>query len=374
MRLLTLTSALRIAAQHPALLAWYVENRFRATRAAVERSRRPELSPGPQYVTLKPTLRCNLRCEFCRFVANGDVFGGRDWMDAEDWERVIDEVAPYRPYLCLTGGEPLMYPELPRLLARIRACGLRCVLTTNGTLLERRAAELAAAPPDMLILSIDGPEAVHDSVRGKQGAFSRALAGVEALRAKAGRRMPLLVLNTALTEATWQSAQDMAAVARRFGAEVLNFQHFWFLTREMVNRHNSHWGDCFPLNYERIGGTSTMVEDPDALWELVRRLNDGSLGIPVMVYPELNREQIHRYYGEPEAFTHSGTPTCAWTSTDVLPNGDVSPCFELTCGNLLEQSFGEIWNGDAFRAHRRRLTDAGPYPVCARCCAFFRRD
>jgi MoaA/NifB/PqqE/SkfB family radical SAM enzyme len=47
-------------------------------------------------------------------------------------------------------------------------------------------------------------------------------------------------------------------------------------------------------------------------------------------------------------------PTCAWISTDTLPNGDVSPWFELVVGNVLRQPFMEAWNSPAFRDHRRR--------------------
>jgi hypothetical protein len=34
----------------------------------------------------------------------------------------------------------------------------------------------------------------------------------------------------------------------------------------------------------------------------------------------------------------------------------------------------EVWNNEVFREHRRRLAHDGPYPVCARCCAYFRHD
>jgi len=94
--------------EHPAMVLWYLRNRLRNTVLPLERAVGDGKSLAPRFVTLKPTLRCNLRCEFCRFVANGDVFGKRDWMDIEDWERIIDELAPHDPYICLTGGEPTM--------------------------------------------------------------------------------------------------------------------------------------------------------------------------------------------------------------------------------------------------------------------------
>lgn len=370
----TARAGLQIAAQHPALVVWYLQNRFRNFLIPLERQLAGGRSLPPRFVTLKPTLRCNLRCEFCRFVSNGDVFGKKDWLEIDDWRRIVDEVAPYRPYVCLTGGEPTLYPHIAELVAHIKSRGLICVLTTNGTLLEQRAEALAEAPPDVVILSVDGPRKVHDRVRLADGTYDRALKGARKLASVRRRDAPYLVVNTAITGHTYESALEMTRVAGEFGAFALNFQHFWFLTRPMVEAHNARWGDCFPLDYEHVGGTATEGVDTDRLYETILRLKREDAGLPVLFYPELDREEMRTYYDQPEAFTHRAVPTCAWTSTDIMPNGDVSPCFDLICGNAREQPFAEIWNGPAFRDHRNRLASGGPYPVCARCCAYFRRD
>ena len=68
------------------------------------------------------------------------------------------------------------------------------------------------------------------------------------------------------------------------------------------------------------------------------------------------------------------TPGCAWLQTAIFPNGDVSPCFNVVVGNIREQPFMDIWNGEKFRAHRMRLAQNGPYSICARCCAYHRYD
>jgi MoaA/NifB/PqqE/SkfB family radical SAM enzyme len=371
-----LRAGYQIATQHPALILWYLKNRMRNVVLPLERSFGDGRSLAPRFVTLKPTLRCNLRCEFCRFVANGDVFGKRDWLEIEDWERIIDEIAPHNPYICLTGGEPTMYPHIARLIARIKRRGLTCVMTTNGTMLQKRAEELIESPPDVIILSVDGPREVHDSVRMVDGTFDRALKGVQTLfdlKAKRGRSTPYLIINSAITGRTFESAVEMVQVARSFGAFGINFQHFWFMTRPMVDAHNARWGDCFPLDFDRVGGTATTGVDTDRLYETIQRLKREDFGLPILFYPELTRAEMRTYYANPEVFTHRMVPNCAWTSTDILPNGDVSPCFELVCGNVLQEPFMQIWNSPTFREHRLRLA-GGPYSICARCCAYFRKD
>ncbi len=373
----TLRAGWQVATQHPAMILWYLRNRLRSASLPLERAFADGRSMAPRFVTLKPTLRCNLRCEFCRFVANGDVFGKRDWLEIEDWERIIDEIAPFQPYICLTGGEPTMYPQIARLIARIKRHGLTCVMTTNGTMLAARAAELMESPPDILILSIDGPREVHDAVRMVDGTFDRATKGVavlQRLQREQGKRTPYLIVNSAITGRTYESAVEMVDVAKGFGAFAINFQHFWFMTRTMVDAHNRLYGDCFPLDFAKLGGTDTEGVPTDRLFETIRRLKQEDHGLPINVYPDLDRDAMRTYYAQPDAFTHASTPSCAWISTDILPNGDVSPCFDLVVGNVLRESFMDAWNSPSFRAHRRRLTHHGPYPVCARCCAYFRND
>jgi MoaA/NifB/PqqE/SkfB family radical SAM enzyme len=270
-----------------------------------------------------------------------------------------------------------MYPQIARLIARIKRHGLTCVMTTNGTMLEARAEELIESPPDVLILSIDGPREVHDQVRMVDGTFDRATRGIrtlQRLQRERGKPIPYLIVNSAITGRTYENTVRMVQVAREFGAFALNFQHFWFMTRAMVDEHNRLNGDCFPLDFEKLGGTETLGVATDHLYDTIQRLKHEDHGIPVNFYPELDREVMRTYYDEPAAFTRHVTPSCAWISTDILPNGDVSPCFDLVVGNLLRESFMDAWNSAAFRAHRNRLLQHGPYPICARCCAYFRND
>ena len=373
----TLRAGYQILTEHPALITWYVKNRVRNLAIPFERAFADGMSLAPRFVTLKPTLRCNLRCEFCRFVANGDVFGKRDWMEIEDWRRIIDEIAPYNPYICITGGEPTMYPQIAELIAHIKSHGLTCVMTTNGTLLQHRAEDIIKSPPDIIVLSIDGPREVHDSVRMVDGTFDKAMKGIQKLhelKQKHCKETPRLIINSAITGRTFEGAVQMIEVAKSFGAWAMNFQHFWFLTRQMVDTHNTRYGDCFPLDFEHLGGTETAGVDPGRLFETIERIKQEDFGLPIVFYPDLDETTIPKYYGEPEKFTHWFTPTCAWTATDIMPNGNVEPCFDLVAGNVLEDKFMNIWNNHLFREHRRRLTEDGPYPVCARCCAYFRRD
>ena len=128
-----------------------------------------------------------------------------------------------------------------------------------------------------------------------------------------------------------------------------------------------------PMDIDEIGSTETEPIDAAELYEVMRETERTS-PIPAVFYPELNATELHTYYNEPETFIRPRAPGCAWLQTAIFPNGDVSPCFNHIVGNIRDTPFMDIWNGELFRAHRMRLAQNGPYPVCARCCAYFRYD
>lgn len=360
-------------------LPWYFHNRIRSVVIPWEQNiwgRLDGRSQNPRFITIKPTFRCNLRCGFCRFVANGQVFGKADYFLDDEWLQLIDEVAPYKPYISITGGEPLLYPGIGRLLARIKHHGMNAFMVTNGTLLERKAEEIMEAPPVSLQISVDGAKDTHDKLRMVDGTFDKLQAGLaKLLELKRQRRSaaPIVVINSVISGSNYREMPRMAQVAQELGAGILNFQHFWFMTQSMIDQHNHQWGDCCPMDADEIGFTETGGVDTDELYEIMRETERTS-PLPVAFYPELDRTELDTYYNDPTTFVRPRAPGCAWLQTAIFPNGDVSPCFNHVVGNIREQPFMEIWNGERFRAHRQRLAEHGPYSVCARCCAYFRYD
>ncbi len=362
-----------------AFVPWYLKNRVRNMALPFEQGvwgRQDGRAQMPRFITIKPTFRCNLRCGFCRYVVNGQVFGKADYFLDNEWFDLIDEVAPHKPYVSITGGEPLLYPKIGELLERIASHGLYATMVTNATLLERRAEDLMEAPPKIIQISIDGPKDTHNEMRAVDGTFEKAEAGLAKLMEIKKRKKsssPLVVINSVISGRNYKGMMKMAEVAEKLGANVLNFQHFWFMTPSMLDAHNNQWGECFPVTEEEIGTTQTEGVNVDELWEIMKHV-EKTAKIPVTFYPGLSKEELEIYYNQPEKMVRSRTPGCAWLQTAIFPNGDVSPCFDHVVGNIRESSFMDIWQGEKFRAHRMRLAQHGPYSLCSRCCVYYRYD
>lgn len=377
----TLRNHARLICGHPPLLRWFLRNRLRCLTLTREMKRTDYVSLPPQGVSLRPTFSCNLRCKMCSFANGGDVLADpKDHLSLDTWKTIVDDLAQYGCYISLTGGEPLLYPHVADLVKHIKNRGLICIITTNGTLLERHAAKLMENAPDVLIVSIDGPPAVHDEMRGRQGTFELATKGVleiQRLKKQTHQKRPFLIINSAITSLNYHESEAMIDIARDLGVDALNYQHQWSLTPKMLDAHNRKHGaeHYIPCNTGQIDLPKPNVE---AIVEVVsrirRRAKADSSKMYIHFHPELNDEDVRLWYENPHTWVKRRTPACAWITADILPNGDVEACTGLVCGNVTTEKFGDIWNNETYRKHRQRLVVHGGLPICSRCCAYFRRD
>ena len=128
------------------------------------------LQGGPGFCQIAVTNACNAGCRFCSFPR----VAPEDWVMA-DPGRLFRGLEVLRDngvgYLCLTGGEPLLYPALLPALGRARDLGIHTLLCTNGwRLTPTYIRKLKAAGLKTLIVSVDAPTAaVHDAHRGLPG-------------------------------------------------------------------------------------------------------------------------------------------------------------------------------------------------------------
>jgi radical SAM protein with 4Fe4S-binding SPASM domain len=137
---------------------------------------------GP-VVVWNVTRRCGLACRHC-YAAATDAPDPAELSTTEGMALLDDLAVMGCPAVLLSGGEPLDRPDLPELAAHATALGLRTALSTNGVRLDASlAARLKASGLAYAGISVDGKEAAHDRLRGRPGAYRRALAGLRAARA-----------------------------------------------------------------------------------------------------------------------------------------------------------------------------------------------
>ena len=369
--------------------------------------------PMPTFVQFRITNLCNLRCKMCGQWGDTGIFrqhGGAAATDGEaerarvreliglgrqlglrDYERVLDEIAPADPVISLFGGEPLLYPDLVPLVRAVKRRGLTLTLITNGWLLEKHAKDLVSAGIDAIAVSVDGPEELHDRIRGRESSFARLAEGVRAVaraRDELGSALPTLLAILPITELNADAIGPAMAALGELPLDVINLGLRWFIPPEVGARYESVMTETFGVAGESWKGFEfSWPGGPEAsrsrqmvdLVKLLQGLKRGRAaeflrGRPWRSFvPAVSPEDVPSYFTDfNRTFGHDFCPV-AWYFAQIEPDGDVCFCGDFpdyVLGNVGKQPFGEIWNGPragAFRAHLARE----PLPVCARCCGSY---
>ena len=300
------------------------------------------------------TERCNLCCTHCYQT------GTRiEELSLAEIRLVLDEIIDmleawsetyqleFSPSLNITGGEPLLRKDLFEILEEMSTTGFAIYLLTNGTLINKdKAEQLARLGINGVQVSIEGPEEIHDSIRGK-GSFAASCKGVAHL-VKAGLR---LTLNATLSEINAEKFQDMVDIAATLGVQKLGFSRLVPSGRglDLVNR---------------MIGRQRVRE----IYESIFGLHTGSLkivtGDPVASQMRNGPEVVN----DCGSIASSGC-AAGISGLTILPDGTVTPCRRLPTplGNVRQDSLREIWaNSEILEQLRDRSQYKGRCGSCER--------
>jgi MoaA/NifB/PqqE/SkfB family radical SAM enzyme len=282
----------------------------------VRREARPLLG------TLIVTYRCDLACAMCDLPARGDR---KRELDTEGMKGVLDGFRDLGVLgVGITGGEPLLRPDLCDLIRHGDRRGMLMHVNTNGTLVT---ADVARSFSDLGVasvnVSLDGPTAeVHDRLRGRPGSFRRVLTAITHLAAVPGRTYRIAV-TCALGRENAGLAPALLARARDVGADRVGF----------LPVHD------FPANRVATGESLAPALPQDDL------LLDNSPAYLAL---------FSRAYG--------GAPNpvpCTAPRTSVVVDcyGEVFPCVPL---NAARRAVGRgdvrrVWRSETYRRARRAL-------------------
>lgn len=139
--------------------------------------------PRPFFVSYQITFRCNRRCMFC----DAWKLKNPKELDTDQAKKIVSELGDLGVgILGITGGEPLIRRDLEEIAAVAKRKGVVVGVNTNGTLLTPKRAKSIANVFDTVFVSFDGFEETHDKIRGEEGTFKQALAGLKNLLAVKG--------------------------------------------------------------------------------------------------------------------------------------------------------------------------------------------
>lgn len=348
-----------------------------------------DLLAAPGWIVFQLLEQCNLRCRMCYEWGENGAYHGRGepaMLDPAVVLRTVEECLPAKPLFEFFGGEPLLYPALWEVMARIREGGCALAFPTNGTLLEKYAERLVDRGPTRLWISLDGPPAVNDRQRGR-GVFERAVRGLARIHAaKRARNSPYPELGIACV-VTPDTAPHLEALfldgidLGQLGAISIELQSY--ATREQAEAYAQVLRQEFGV--ERTPCAEAYVRDPEHFGaidcaDLARqmvRVAEAAVkrGIRFHSQPRtFTPENLRRYFsadwqGLPDRRDRCGVP---WLTAEISARGEVSTChsfYDLSLGNIYQQSLLDIWRGERLTRLRRHLRDR-MFPICPACCRY----
>jgi hopanoid biosynthesis associated radical SAM protein HpnH len=209
----------------------------------------------PLVLMLEPLHACNLTCTGCgRIREYEDTMTEK--LSVEQCLRAVDECGA--PIVSICGGEPMLYPELPRVVREILARRKHIYLCTNGMFIRKKLDEYTPDDRFFFNVHLDGMEKTHDLIVERPGVFREAIEGIKAAKA-AGFKV---CTNTtvyqqtdmkeiaALFEYLEQFGVDGHMLSPAYGYAAVNDREI-FMTRDDIHEKFKNIDDLarrFPLN------------------------------------------------------------------------------------------------------------------------------
>ena len=305
------------------------------------------------FIQLHLTERCNLKCTHCYQSGKSS-----DEMTLAEIRSVIREVADmlgewsaaydvtFSSSFNITGGEPFLRQDIFPVLEELADKRIDAYLLSNGILITKNKAEvLSRLGVKGVQVSIEGPEKIHDAIRGK-GSLKRSLSGIQCLL-DAGIEV---TMNTTLSDINATYFFDVIALASSIGVQKLGFSRLVpsGSGRNLLNRML----------------TKEVLED---LYGRIFSLNTGNLKI---VTGDPVASQFRSPAGKDDAGSFpSGGCAAGVSGLTILPDGTVTPCRRLpvSLGNVRTDSLREIWStSEVLNSLRDRSRYEGKCGSCSK--------
>ena len=283
---------------------------------------------GPYMAEFDITYRCNSRCIMCQRWRNppGGELGLEEYQALAGtlWEMGTHQIS-------IAGGEPLMREDVFPIIRAFADRGASVNLCTNGILLDRYPQAIAGSKATCVTVSLDGAaEETHDRIRGTPGACARIEEGLRSLLQRPASRRPLLRVRMTFS--------------RENISEIRDFFSKWSGIADDVLLQPIHHGD----------GALYTSQNPTLFSLDPKTISEQITGTPLENEPSM-RQLLHslRHTGD---FPRQECYACVLMAR-IDPWGRVYPCLaqHRTIGSVREQSFRELWNGQA--AHRERIRE-----------------
>ena len=316
-------------------------------------------------VVWNATRACNLKCIHC--YSSSNTMTSSNELSTDEAKKFIANLAIFgAPVMLFSGGEPLLRSDLFELAELATGLGMRAVISTNGTLLNKEnTARLKDIGLSYIGVSIDGVEKTHDFFRGATGAFSKAMRGINLCK-KAGIKVGIrFTINK-------HNLEDIDAIFDLLESEEIDRLCFYHLVyagrgsalidedtshaqkRALLNKIIDRTSDLFNRNKPKE--VLTVDNHADGPFIYLRLLKEN---------PQRAQEVLELLQMNEGNSSGNGIACVSW-------DGEVHPdqfWRSIFFGNVREKNFSDIWTDTASNELLAKMKNKKPFVKgrCAKC-------
>lgn len=311
----------------------------------------------PTFVVLKPTLNCIANCKHCN--PRSKKFSTNKKMSLLEYDKLLKKLkAMGTEQVCISGGEPLIYKDIVKLVRLITKNGLKVSLNTNGWFLDLNMfKELMDAGLLCINLSIDSPKAEeHDKLRALNGLFDKA---INQIRECKESNIPFkLNLRMVLSKYNYKEISEMIDLATSIKADILSID---MIEADSQNKYfllNSDQINDFKNNYvpKLIEKIQKLNIKENLKFYNIKQLND----FFNTKFNDIKNFENGIYWPDDTIKRKCDIP-----SSFMIIEGDgmVLPCNaveynrEKIIGNVLDTDVEELWKSKEWNNFRNKKMD-----------------
>jgi len=322
--------------------------------------------PGP-VVIWNLVRRCNLTCKHCYSISADKDFPGE--LSTEEVFTVMDDLKRFHvPVLILSGGEPLLRPDIFDIAHRAKAMGFYVGLSSNGTLIdESNIDKIAAVGFDYVGVSIDGIKQTHDTFRRMQGAYDLSMHGIRLCHERGIK----VGIRFTMTQDNAHELPQLLALMEDEGLDKFYLSHLNYAGRGNKNRKDDVLLETTRRAMDLLFDTCWDYQQRGLHKEFVTGNNDAD-GVYLLLWVRKNFPQMEAHMRAKLAQWGGNSSGVNISNIDNL--GNVHPdtfWWNYNLGNVRERNFSEIWQdvSDPLMAGLK----ASPRSLKGRCgeCQFF---
>ncbi|WP_420264343.1 radical SAM protein [Candidatus Magnetominusculus dajiuhuensis] len=321
------------------------------------------------------TNRCNMQCMSCGSWQRTD---NHDEMTTEAIFDVIEQMRQIGvKVIYIFGGEPTLRSDIFDIIRLCKSSNMYTEMVTNGSILHNlsKAEELVDTGLDKLCVSMDGPEAIHDKIRGRSNSFRKAIECITSVikaRDNNKRKLPLVEAACTISALNYTYIEELTELLNGLGLFEVKIRHMGvFMPMDIETmKHvmapiDIDMPPLFSVGADILLTKENICELRPILRRIQHKYDTGLLDYVPHIEPPLYSVDDWNIGRDISGCLH------LWSQICVNAKGQVIPCIwydGINMGDCSNQGLKKAWNGEKFqyfRTHYTRLT------ACKKCCYFY---